>query len=143
MNDLFDKRICVQHDILDREDIMMFKDKRNIDTVKKNQNSLVRPVGRKKLPSEQFEDDLNGKAGVNVKKRPISTSNLMRPPSRHKSPPKALELGSPAISSSHSKIKIKSFENRRPSTSKCAKLDLGNHQGLYIRDPSYLVTEDD
>jgi hypothetical protein len=87
MNDLFERKVCAQHDILDREDIMMFKDKLNVDTVNKKYNSLVRPVCRKKLPCEQFADDLNGKAvGVSVQKRPISNSTLMRPISRHKSP---------------------------------------------------------
>lgn len=147
MNDLFEKRICVQHGMIDREDMMMFKDKTYIESVNKNYQSLIRPVCRKKLPSEQFEElDLNSKTkravDGHVNKRPISTTILMRPPSRHKSPPKALELEIPGSSTlTNSKIKIKSFQNRRPNTSKFAKLDLGNHEGLLVHNPPNLQTE--
>jgi len=55
----------------------------------------------------------------------------MRPPSRHKSPPKALELEIPdSIHLSSSKIKIKSFQRIRPNTSKSDKFDIGNHDGF-------------
>lgn len=140
MNDLFDKRVYGNHGILNRDDISLFNDKSKVNPdLKKNYQSLIRPVCRKKLPSEQFDDlDKNDKVKSqsvnpveNIKKRPISTTNLMRPPSRHKSPPKALELEIPGSSKlSNSSIKIKSFSKQRPNTSKSTKLDLGNHQGF-------------
>lgn len=146
MNDLFEKRILGTHGIIDREDIT-FKDKLNVENVKKNYQALDRPVCRKKLPSEQFEDlDLNSKAkrsvNIKVQKRPISTTNLMRPPSRQKSPPRALGLEIPGSDKlNNSKIKIKSFQKRRPNTSKSTKLDLGNHEGFELTNSPNLQTE--
>lgn len=66
----------------------------------------------------------------------------MRPPSRQKSPPRALGLEIPGSDKlNNSKIKIKSFQKRRPNTSKSTKLDLGDHEGFGMTNTPNLETE--
>lgn len=79
---------------------------------------ISRPVCRKKEPTEQLEDLDNVQERRYIHKRPISTPNLMRPPSRHKTPPKALGLDIPNEQPCYEKIKIEPLKGKRPSTSK-------------------------
>lgn len=83
-----------------------------------NEDFTSRPVCRKKEPTEQLEDlDYSVEKRV-IQKRPISTPNLMRPPSRHKTPPKALGLDIPLDGVTLDKLKLDSLAKKRPNTSK-------------------------
>jgi len=106
MNDLFNKKLVnnmVQYDTSPLLDSGEF---------------ISRPVCRKKEPTEQLEDLDNTVEKRFINKRPISTSNLMRPPSRHKTPPKALGLDIPIDNISYEKLKIETLIKKRPNTSK-------------------------